>query len=68
MAQTVNILPHAEDRKRLLAIVADIHRPLMQVLPAKIDPKRLLLFKAHGVRSLYRRFCFTFQKFTKVLR
>ena len=23
MAQTVNILPHAEDRKRLLAIVAD---------------------------------------------
>ena len=23
MAQTVNILPHAEDRKQLLAIVAD---------------------------------------------
>jgi hypothetical protein len=27
MAQTVNILPHAEDRKRLLAIVADRNRP-----------------------------------------
>ena len=31
MAQTVNILPHAEDRKRLLVIVADRNRPLKHV-------------------------------------
>ena len=36
MAQTVNILPHAEDRKRLLAIVADRNRPLKHVQRAKI--------------------------------
>ena len=36
MAPTVNILPHAEDRKRLLAIVADRNRPLKHVQRAKI--------------------------------
>ena len=36
MAQTVNILPHAEDRKLLLAIVADRNRPLKHVQRAKI--------------------------------
>ena len=36
MAQTVNILPHAEDRKRLLAIVGDRNRPLKHVQRAKI--------------------------------
>ena len=36
MAQTVNILPHAEDRKLLLAIVADRSRPLKHVQRAKI--------------------------------
>ena len=36
MAQTVNILPHAEDRKRLLAVVADRNRPLKHVQRAKI--------------------------------
>ena len=36
MAQTVNILPHAEDRKMLLAIVADRSRPLKHVQRAKI--------------------------------
>ena len=36
MAQTVNILPHAEDRKRLLAMVADRNRPLKHVQRAKI--------------------------------
>ena len=36
MAQSVNILSHAEDRKRLLAIVADRNRPLKHVQRAKI--------------------------------
>jgi hypothetical protein len=36
MLQTVNILPHTEDRKRLLAIVADRNRPLKHVQRAKI--------------------------------
>jgi Homeodomain-like domain len=36
MAQTVCILPPAEDRERLLAIVADRNRPLKQVQRAKI--------------------------------
>ena len=36
MAQAVNILEHAEDRKQLLAIVVDRHRPLKHVQRAKI--------------------------------
>jgi Homeodomain-like domain len=36
MAQTVCILPPAEDRERLLAIVADRNRPLKHVQRAKI--------------------------------
>jgi len=36
MAQSVNILSHAEDRKRLLAILADRNRPLKHVQRAKI--------------------------------
>ena len=36
IAQTGNIQPHAEDRKRLLAIAGDRNRPLKHVQRAKI--------------------------------
>ena len=36
MAQTVCVLPSAEDRQRLLAIVADRNRPLKHVQRARI--------------------------------
>jgi hypothetical protein len=36
MAQTVNIILHAEDRERLLAIIGDRNRPLKHVQRAKI--------------------------------
>jgi hypothetical protein len=36
MAQTVGVLPPAEDRERLLAIVADHNRPLKHVRRAQI--------------------------------
>jgi hypothetical protein len=36
MAQTVCVLPPAEDRERLLAIVADRNRPLKHVRRAQI--------------------------------
>src|SRR5271155_6073226 len=36
MAQTVCVLPPAEDRERLRAIVADRNRPLKHVRPAQI--------------------------------
>src|SRR4029077_6578072 len=37
MAQTVCVLPPAEDRERLLAVVADRNRPLKHVQRARID-------------------------------
>ena len=36
MAQTVCVLPPAEDRERLLAVVADRNRPLKHVQRARI--------------------------------
>ena len=54
MAQTVCVLPPAEDRERLLAIVADRNRPLKHVQRADIvlfRPNACLCRKSRGMRA-----------------
>ena len=54
MAQTVCVLPPAEDRERLLAIVADRNRPLKHVKRADIvlfSAERLSVQEVRGMRA-----------------